>query len=91
MVDGCCEEKVRLLFEFQNATKLYSNRVGAMEEATAGIIPTAEFVRLSNVASKAHEKCLEARTNLFKHVEEHGCQNGANEGSDANRSAETRA
>ena len=73
MVDGCCDEKLRLLFEFQNATKLYSTRVGAMAEATAGIIPTAEFTRLSELASQAHNKCLKTRVDFFKHVEEHGC------------------
>ena len=73
MDDGCCEEKLRLLFEFQNATKLYSTRVGAMAEATAGIIPTAEFTRLSEIASRAHNECLKARVDLFKHIEEHGC------------------
>jgi len=46
-MDGCCEEKLRLLFEFRKATKSYSTRVGAMAEATAGIIPSAEFARLS--------------------------------------------
>jgi len=73
MYDGCCDEKLSLLFEFQNATKLYSARVSAMAEATAGIIPSAEFARLSDIASQAHKNCLEARTHLFKHVEEHGC------------------
>jgi len=73
MQDGSCEEKLRLLSEFQNATKLYTARVGAMAEANAGIIATAEFVRLSKIATQAHEKCLEARDNFFKHTEEHGC------------------
>ena len=73
MIDGCCEEKLRLLSEFQNATKLYSARVGAMSEATAGIIPTAEFSRLSKVASQAHEKCLEAYEQFRKHQAEHDC------------------
>jgi len=73
MHDGCCEEKLRLLFEFQHATRLYSIRVGAMSEATTGIIPTDEFVRLSKTASQAHEKCLEVREQFFKHLNEHGC------------------
>ena len=44
-----------------------------MAEATAGIIPSAEFARLSKIATEAHEKCLEARAKLFKHVKEHDC------------------
>ena len=36
------------------------------EEATAGMIPTAEFERLSKIASQDHEKCIEARAHLFK-------------------------
>jgi len=73
IVDGCCEEKLRLLSQFQQATKLYSARVGAMSEATIGIIPTAEFSRLSKVAGQAHEKCLEAYELFLKHQAEHGC------------------
>ena len=73
-MDGCCEEKLRLLFEFRKATRSYSTRVGAMAEATAGIIPSAEFARLSKIATQAHEKCLEARDQFFKHIKEHGCQ-----------------
>jgi len=73
MDDGCCEEKLRLLSEFRSATNLYSARVAAMAEATAGIIPTDEFFRLSKTASQAHEKCLEVREQFFKHVNEHGC------------------
>ena len=73
VVDGCCEEKLRLLSDFQNATKLYSTRVGAMSEAITGIIPTAEFSRLSKVANQAHEKCLEAYKRFRKHQADHGC------------------
>jgi len=72
-MDGCCEEKLRLLFEFRKATQSYSTRVGAMAEATAGIIPSVEFARLSKIATQAHEQCLEAHAKLFKHVKEHGC------------------
>ena len=73
VVDSCCEEKLRLLLEFQEASKLYSTRVGAMAEATAGIIPSAEFIELSKIATDAHEKCLEAHEYFRKHIEEHGC------------------
>jgi hypothetical protein len=45
---------------------LYRSRVGAIEEATGGMIPTAEFERLSKIASQGHEKCIEARAHLFK-------------------------
>jgi hypothetical protein len=51
---------------FRKATKLYSSRVGAIEEDTAGMIPTAEFERLNKIASQDHEKCIEARAHLFK-------------------------
>jgi len=73
MKDGHCEEKSRLLLEFRSATKLYSIRVGVMSEAAAGFIPTAEFTRLSEVASQAHEKCLQAFERFRKHQAEHGC------------------
>ena len=73
MKDGHCEEKSRLLFEFRSATKLYSIRVGVMSEAAAGFIPTNEFTLLSEVASQAHQKCIEAFERFRKHQAEHGC------------------
>jgi len=73
MNDGFCEEKLRLLREFQHDTKLYSIRVGAMSEATLGFIPSVEFAQLSKIASQAHETCREAHMRLLKHMEEHGC------------------
>ena len=72
-MDELCAEKLRLLSEFQKATRLYSTRVGAMEEATAGIIPTAEFVRLNKIATEAREKSLDAYERFQKHQAEHGC------------------
>jgi hypothetical protein len=73
MNDRCCEEKLRLLFEYRNATNLYSNRVALMADITAGLLPKGEFALLSKIADQSHEKCIEARECLYKHMEEHGC------------------
>ena len=73
MNGGRSEEKSRLLFEFQSATRLYSIRIGVMSEAAAGFIPTNEFTRLSEVASQVHESCLQAFERFRKHQAEHGC------------------
>ncbi len=73
MKDRRCEEKLRLLFEYRNATNLYSNRVALMADIAAGLLPQREFALLSKIAGQAHEKCIEARDSFYKHIEEHGC------------------
>ena len=68
-----CKEKLRLLFDYRNATNLYSNRVALMADIAAGLLPKGEFSLLSKIASQAHEKCVEVRECFYKHIEEHGC------------------
>jgi hypothetical protein len=71
--DRCCEEKLHLLFEYRNATNLYATHVALMAEIAGGLLAKDEFDLLSEAASQAHEKCIEAREHFFKHAEEHGC------------------
>jgi hypothetical protein len=71
--DRCCEEKLHLLFEYRNATNLYSTHVALMAEIAGGLLAKHEFDLLSKAASQAHEMCIEAREHFFKHAEEHGC------------------
>jgi len=66
-----CEEKLRLLREFQEATVSLSSRVSDMANMTA--IPEDTFVRLSHAATAAHEKRLEARDRFYNHLAEHRC------------------
>ena len=73
MNDRCCKEKLRLLFEYRNATSLYSSRVAFMADIAAGLLPKREFALLSKIARQAHENCVEARDSFYKHIEEHGC------------------
>ena len=73
MKDRRCKEKLRLLFEYRNATNLYSNRVALMADIAAGLLPKGEFALLSKIASQAHDECLEARDKFYKHIAEHGC------------------
>jgi len=73
MVDGCCEEKLRLLFEFQSATRFYSASVAAMAEIAGGLLPKADFALLSKAANLAYEKCIKARDCFYNHMREHGC------------------
>jgi len=68
-----CEEKLRLLFEYRNATLLYSNRVVLMADIAAGLLLEGEFALLSKTATQAHEKCLKARDRFYKHIKEYGC------------------
>jgi hypothetical protein len=71
--DRYCQEKLHLLFEYRNATSLYSTHVALMAEIAGGLFAEHEFDLLSEAASQAHEKCIEAREHFFKHAEEHGC------------------
>jgi hypothetical protein len=71
--DRRCEEKLRLLFAYRNATNLYSNRVALMADIAAGLLPKGEFALLSKIASEAHERCVEARERFYRHMAEHGC------------------
>jgi hypothetical protein len=71
--DRRCEEKLRLLFQYRNATNLYSNRVALMADIAAGLLPKGEFALLSKIASQAHDECVEARDKFYKHMAEHGC------------------
>jgi hypothetical protein len=66
-----CEEKLRLLREFQEATVSLSSRVSDMANMTG--IPEDAFVRLSHAATAAHEKCLEARNRFCNHLAGHRC------------------
>jgi len=68
-----CEEKLRLLFEYRNATQLYSNGVAFMADIAAGLLLKREFALLSKTATQAHQKCLKARDRFYKHIKEHGC------------------
>jgi hypothetical protein len=67
-----CDEKLRLLLEFQKATRTYSRQVAEMAKL-AGAIPQVEYAVLSRAASKAHEVCLTARERFYNHVSEHDC------------------
>jgi len=73
MKDRRCKEKLRLLFEYRNATNLYSNRVALMADIAAGLLPKSEFALLSKIAGQAHDECLEAHDKFYKHMAEHGC------------------
>jgi len=73
MKDRRCEEKLRLLSAYRNAATLYSARVALMAEIAGGLLPKSEFTRLSKTESLAHEKCVETRERLYKHMDEHGC------------------
>ena len=73
MKDRRCDEKLRLLFEYRNATNLYSNRVALMADIAAGLLPKGEFALLSKIVSQAHDMCVKAHDAFYKHMAEHGC------------------
>jgi hypothetical protein len=65
-----CEEKLRLLVEYQRATQEYSARVGAM---TVWSLTKRRYEQLAAAADKARHDSQEACANLDRHIEEHGC------------------
>jgi uncharacterized membrane protein len=70
MTRAFCEEKMRLLLEYQRMTQAYSNAVGRM--AGQGL-REHEYERMSAVTEKAREASIQARANLDRHIAEHGC------------------
>jgi hypothetical protein len=70
MTQPSCDEKMRLLLEYQRMTQAYSNAVGRM--AAQGLTEY-EFERLSAVTEKARHASIQARANLDRHIAQHGC------------------
>ncbi len=65
-----CEEKLRLLVEFQSRVQAYADSIGRM--TTTGLTQ-AEIDELSAAIESTREACREARARLDQHTAEHGC------------------
>jgi hypothetical protein len=65
-----CEEKLRLLIEYQNRTAEYSL---AVSELAFRCTSNEEFEGMSRAAEKARIASQNARERLMRHVEEHRC------------------
>ena len=65
-----CDERIRLLVEYQRATAEYSAAVG---DLAARIISVSEYKQLSASAKTARQASIDARERLERHIAEHHC------------------
>jgi hypothetical protein len=67
-----CEEKVRLMSEYETATARFSAAVGELRREM-GTVRKAEYERLDRVANEARVKSEHARLAVEQHIAAHGC------------------
>jgi hypothetical protein len=67
-----CEEKTRLVSEFEAATKKFAEAVTELQHKM-GTSPRTEYERLSRATDEARVKSEQARLALEQHVAAHGC------------------
>ena len=67
-----CEEKTRLLLEYQKATEMYSQKVAELAK-NIGIIAQAEYKWLTKVSEACRHESADARDRLERHIAQHGC------------------
>jgi len=67
-----CEEKSRLLQEYQRTTELYSSAVAELARKI-GIVPRQKYQRLHEAAEKARFASADARDRMERHVFQHRC------------------
>ena len=70
-----CNEKMRLLVAYGAATEAYSQAVRLMTDTVAPL-SSAKYDELQRGAKAARIRCEEARTELKRHGERHGCRDG---------------
>jgi hypothetical protein len=70
MPTPACEEKLRLLMEYQRLTLAYSKAIGDM--AVRGI-SLSEFPHLRDATEKARLDSIAARDRLERHTYQHDC------------------
>ena len=67
-----CEEKVRLMSEYETATARFSAAVGKLRRKM-GTVPKVEYERLDRAANEARVKSEHARLAVEQHIAAHGC------------------
>jgi hypothetical protein len=67
-----CEEKNRLLREYETATVAFSAAVKELRRRM-GTSPKEEYERLSETSNEARVKAEQARLALEQHIAAHGC------------------
>jgi hypothetical protein len=67
-----CEEKFRLLKEYDEAMHVFASAVMELRKQ-AGTSSKEEYEQLRNASDEARIKAERARQKLNRHVETHGC------------------
>jgi hypothetical protein len=67
-----CEEKARLLRQYDNATLAFSNAVQELRRNN-GTSPKEEYERLERISSEARVKSEQTRLALEQHIAGHSC------------------
>jgi hypothetical protein len=67
-----CEEKTRLLMEYQVATSEFSEAVRALR-GKIGTSPKEEYKRLERISNEARVRSEQARLFLEQHIAAHRC------------------
>jgi transposase-like protein len=67
-----CEEKARLVAEYEETTKKFSASITELQRKM-GTSPKAEYDRLQHTVDEARLKSEQARLALDQHVVKHGC------------------
>lgn len=70
--DSSCEEKARLVKEYNVATAGFSEAVKQLYRKT-GTSLKEEYTRLMQISNEARVKSEQARLALEKHIATHGC------------------
>jgi hypothetical protein len=72
MSEPICEEKMRLMEEYQHTTARYSAAVNRLAKRM-GVVRSEYFDELIAVTYKARQASIEAREQLERHIAQHGC------------------
>jgi Aminoacyl tRNA synthetase class II, N-terminal domain len=67
-----CEEKARLVQEYDVATLEFSGTVKELHQRM-GTSPKEEYKRLAQISNEARVKSEQARQALEQHIAAHGC------------------
>jgi len=67
-----CEEHVRLLKAYQQSVALFSGTLDALA-ASRGTVLRHEYERMAGYVEQARLQSEQARSELNRHVKEHGC------------------
>ena len=68
----CCDEKVRLVLEWNTATEHYSDAVTNLNAST-GISAHQEYEQMKRIVEARRGVMERARFTFDKHVSDHGC------------------